>query len=301
MLTNRVKIYSLPEVQTEPDKDELLKTALLHNKILGILVLFCIISFSLIAAAIEGTYLGWRPNTCLPDNCYCEQPLDTTYLIRQPSNTWSNLAFTCAGIMVLLDKKFPENPYVDRKNYRTFVVVFGTSLVVQSTWSGFFHASLTFFAGGLDVQGNYLILGSALVFNFVRLGWIGQTGFYIIFIILNIILGILQYYLVQLSLLMFGIFTGSYILFELIILHCVKLNNTIKSSYLYLGLVIFAIAFTIWNLDGSKIICSPDNHILQGHAIWHLMMAGSFYCIYLYHRSEQHAFTYTTVIQTELV
>jgi len=135
----------------------------------------------------------------------------------------------------------------------------------------------------------------------VRLGWIGQTGYYIIFIILNIILGILQYNFDSLSLLMFGTFTGSYILFELIILHCAKLKSTIKSGYLYLGLAIFAVAFTIWNLDGNKIICSPDNHILQGHAIWHLMMAVSFYCIYLYHRSEQHAFAYTTVTQTELV
>jgi len=296
MAANQAQIYRLPEIQNEPyndDKDELLRTALLHNKILGILVLFCIISFSLIAAAVQGTYLGWRPNTCLPDNCYCERPLDETYLIRQPANTWSNLAFTCSGIMVLLDKKFPEQPYVDRKKYRMFVAVFGIALVLQSTWSGFFHASLTFFAGGLDVQGNYLILGAALCFNFVRLGWINETGFYITYAILNIVLGILQYYLVDLSLAMFGAFTTFYIISELLILYFAKLQSKIKSSYLYLGLVIFAIAFTIWNLDGKKLICSPDNHIMQGHAIWHLMMAVSFYCIYLYHRSEQRAFTYT--------
>jgi hypothetical protein len=173
--------------------------------------------------------------------------------------------------------------------------------VVQSTWSGFFHASLTYFAGQLDVQGNYMILGAALVFNFMRLGWIGIRGYYIAYILLNIILGLLQYYLEPLSLVIFGTFTTCYILSELLILHCVKLQSTIKSSYLYLGLSIFAIAFTIWNLDGNKIICSPDNHILQGHAIWHLLMGASFYCIYLYHRSEQHTFTYAPVNTTELV
>lgn len=38
-----------------------------------------------------------------------------------------------------------------------------------------------------------------------------------------------------------------------------------------LGLV--TIAFTIWVTDTARLLCWPDNHLVTGHAIWHVLNA----------------------------
>jgi hypothetical protein len=45
------------------------------------------------------------------------------------------------------------------------------------------------------------------------------------------------------------------------------------------------VAFIIWTLDITKILCNP-NSWLQGHALWHLLGALAAGLLYLYYRSE---------------
>jgi hypothetical protein len=42
----------------------------------------------------------------------------------------------------------------------------------------------------------------------------------------------------------------------------------------------FAVAYAAWWLDHLRIVCDPDNHLLNGHAVWHLIGALSFFFWY---------------------
>jgi hypothetical protein len=60
--------------------------------------------------------------------------------------------------------------------------------------------------------------------------------------------------------------------------------KTGPSSYRYLwaGGAFWLTAQTIWALDLFKIVCDPHNHWLQGHAVWHVLMAGLALMIYFH-------------------
>ena len=46
------------------------------------------------------------------------------------------------------------------------------------------------------------------------------------------------------------------------------------------------LAFLIWNLTRTGTSpCHPDS-LMQGHAVWHILCAGSTYCLYRYYASE---------------
>jgi hypothetical protein len=63
----------------------------------------------------------------------------------------------------------------------------------------------------------------------------------------------------------------------------------INSRFLQAAWGTLILAFVIWMLDITKILCNP-NSWLQGHALWHLLgaVAGGF--LYLYYRSENASF-----------
>ena len=50
------------------------------------------------------------------------------------------------------------------------------------------------------------------------------------------------------------------------------------------ALGVFLAAYVIWLLDVHEIICAPNNHLLQGHAIWHVLNAFCFYFLYRFYR-----------------
>lgn len=52
--------------------------------------------------------------------------------------------------------------------------------------------------------------------------------------------------------------------------------------YLY-SWVAVGVATVFWWLDLSKVWCTPNNHTLSGHALWHVFMAAGLYLIYRYY------------------
>ena len=48
-------------------------------------------------------------------------------------------------------------------------------------------------------------------------------------------------------------------------------------------LTAFGIAWSLWWLDQLKIGCDPTNHIIQGHAGWHLANSAVFYFLYRFY------------------
>jgi hypothetical protein len=44
----------------------------------------------------------------------------------------------------------------------------------------------------------------------------------------------------------------------------------------------FAIAFGVWILDITRVVCDPDNHIFNLHSVWHVLTSLSIYWFYAY-------------------
>lgn len=111
---------------------------------------------------------GWLPATCLPDACFCEAI--GSGLIRQPINTWSNLAFVMVGGWVLLrlkSKAGSENTLKrvsTRFGWQTPISIggfagwiYGSACIAIGLGSMVYHASLSFVGQWLDVMSMYLL------------------------------------------------------------------------------------------------------------------------------------------------
>jgi hypothetical protein len=47
---------------------------------------------------------------------------------------------------------------------------------------------------------------------------------------------------------------------------------------------IFALSFIVWTGDIRGWWCDPDNHILQGHAAWHVLNAFTIWFLYKFYK-----------------
>ncbi|MEO8348551.1 MAG: hypothetical protein ABI610_06525 [Acidobacteriota bacterium] len=56
--------------------------------------------------------------------------------------------------------------------------------------------------------------------------------------------------------------------------------------YRWLGCywIVFLVAFAFWWLDKARVLCSPGNHWISGHGVWHLLNALALYLVYLFYR-----------------
>ena len=57
-------------------------------------------------------------------------------------------------------------------------------------------------------------------------------------------------------------------------------------NYTWFGIVwlLFILSYGVWKLDEARWVCDPENHWINGHAIWHVFNAIGLYCLFLYYR-----------------
>ena len=58
-----------------------------------------------------------------------------------------------------------------------------------------------------------------------------------------------------------------------------------NEAFLVAAIASLVMACSAWILDVSRVVCAPDSW-LQGHAMWHVLMAAVIGWMYLYYRSE---------------
>jgi hypothetical protein len=134
----------------------------------GLILAACVVlttagAFTLLLV-MDGDWSSWLPATCLADpyGCFCERDRGT--LIRQPSNTFSNLAFTVVGAVVLLEcvqqqlKRAASPPLPDAEQPAdrlgmAFACSFAISQIVLGAGSAWYHASLTFHGQVREMRG----------------------------------------------------------------------------------------------------------------------------------------------------
>lgn len=245
------------------------------------------VSMGLLFAALVGSWMG--PAGANSD-VFCE-----TFrpgLIKQPVNTWSNVAFIIVGLAIGWQQskgRFASNSnsFTRTLFYPTF---FATLAVLLGPGSMAMHASTAHIGGFFDMLSMYLIASFMLSYALERLlGW-RPRHFSICFAIVLAICIVVHFSPIRT---VFGIeailliFATYIVLASAIELYFVLIKKTGADWRMVVAFIgAFLLAFFIWNLSlTGNVWCNPDS-IWQGHGAWHILNAVSVYFIYRYYVSE---------------
>src|SRR6267378_1857662 len=221
----------------------------------------------------------------------CEK-VDTSSFYLQFLNFWSNFAYLAAGLLVV----WLSTSGVGR--------AIGIVLIVLAVGSGWFHGTLTEFGQTFDMVGVYCALTAMIAFGFIELIPLEQDGLaaWLLFAgasILGVVAGILRAKV--------RFFDSDYftpLLVGLLVFYMVMVYlryKEAKDSLLWptvafagSGLLALIFKFT----DGDKNLLAPHGGVfakctydptspIQGHALWHVLFAVMFVCIFEFIRSMQ--------------
>ena len=206
-----------------------------------------------------------RPASCMPDSCFCEAIRSDG--IKQPANTWSSLAFVVVAAMVLL--RWARKPSPGRPAYP---LLYAFTLVVVGLGSAFFHATLSFTGQFLDVLGMYLIATFALLYSIDRLRSLSGAAWAGGYIAMNAVLATLLYWVPVVRRVVFGLLIVAVLFVEFLIRR--KSGRGSDTRQLWIAVGLLGLAFAIWILDLTRILCRPESW-MQGHAVWHVLGAAA--------------------------
>jgi len=230
------------------------------------------------------------------DDCYCEQL--HSGLIKQPSNTWSNLGFVVVGLIMLASlPAVVAGSGRDPLEERTFYAVFyGCIVIFLGPGSMFFHASMKKWGGWIDTLSMILYTAFLLVYDVVGIFSWGRTVFVIVYLVLVVGLGVLTWFVPESPLphfsmgaLAFGSMAVLWALlqfFAILGIGGIDRDNGPAVLLFIAGAIVFAMAFLIQQRSGThKPWCQPEA-VVQGHAIWHLLTAATTVILLFYLRTE---------------
>lgn len=200
----------------------------------------------------------------------CEEPIDAW--IRTPANTWSNLFFIFVGIFLFLR-------YKKQIRKSQILKLIPVSAIIVGSASFIYHASYSFELLIIDFIATWLPISFVAVVNLDRLFGLRKKIFWSLYLTLIFVPSIpailLRGPLIPVLSIVF------YILMVLLEIPIRKIRNDI-STYKYFSLMLLCQFFAafFWVLDQQGIICDPQNHFFQGHALWHGFNALGIYFLF---------------------
>ena len=247
-----------------------------------ILIFIAFITLAFLALAfVNYSWASWQPATCLPNNCFCESL--RAGFIRQPINTYSNLAYILVGLLILAGACGGPARANLLSSHRAYQLVFGGATTTIGVGSFFYHASLTFVGQWFDWMGMYLFASFALLYTLARLRPMRGAIFALGYVVTNAMLGYLLSVNPEARRQVFTAMIYGVIALEALVLLAER--PRMKTRYFVGALISLAVAYGIWLLDESRAWCDPAS-ILQGHALWHFLTAAAIGLLFLYYRSE---------------
>jgi hypothetical protein len=257
-----------------------------YSNLAAPLTAFAIIAVVALAFnAINPPWQNWSPSGCFP-NCFCEAVRPG--FIRQPANTYSNLAFILIGLVIAGTgrpvSRWPTQTHNRLQSHPGYPRLYGWAVFAIGAGSLFYHASLTFVGQFFDWLGMYAFITFVIVYNasrFVR----GRGGLFgIAYAVLLATLGSSFFFT---SGLRTQIYT--YLLFLSIGLEVFALlfKRPRVNLVLYLAALaclIFARIIWGWDIDGT--FCNSHS-LWQGHALWHILTALATAFLFRYYLSER--------------
>jgi hypothetical protein len=231
-----------------------------------------------------GIWRGWLGADIGRGAGFCEAGRD--WVVRQPANTFSNVGFVAAGLLIAWHAGDRRN---DLSAHRRLGTAMACIVVLLGPGSAAMHATQSAVGGHLDMLSMYLVAAFAAAYAAMR--WLrGSVPLFAATFAGGIAFcEIVGSWDVELPVVMHP---GN-AAFALLLVVATALEVAImlrgetrsRRAYGYAALASILVAFAIWNATKAW-LCDPRS-LIQGHAIWHVLCAVSAYCLYRYYASEQ--------------
>lgn len=249
---------------------------------LGPIVAFGLVAgASLLLGSLEHSWAGWRPASCMPDRCFCEEVRPGG--VAQRANTWSSLGFVLVGLLVAGARPASGSGPMDgrpTRAHRAHDAVYAFALVAVGLGSMFFHASLTFVGQCVDVMGMYLLATFIVLHNLSRIRTVSPRAFAASYAASNLVLAWMVVERPALRRYAFGALLVAAWATERIA------RRSGRRDLVRAAVLTILVAFALWVLDITRVACDPGSW-LQGHALWHLLAAVAAGLLHLDHRRER--------------
>ena len=202
---------------------------------------------------------------------FCEASLCAW--IREPGNTWSNAGFLVVGVMMLRATRDPELRHLRGIGWITLVTAVGSTV---------FHATETSIGAFLDYLGMFMGGAFMVVVCFLRITHASRRAAIAVYLFL--LLSALGVYFVGGHAARMEYMSQGALCIVLETALLLGLGRAREYRWLGASWAMFIPAMVIWTMDIEGTWCDPDNHVLSGHAAWHLLNAGAFWFTFLYYR-----------------
>lgn len=241
------------------------------------------------ALFLAGVYYHWFGADVGVGDVFCEGPYPG--LIKQPVNTWSNLGFVTAGL--IMGWQLTKGVFKSNRNSLTgtnfFGAFFASLAVLLGPGSMALHATMSDVGGFFDMLSMYLVASFTTAYSAQRFFnwkpwqflllftaslsvclWADNKPYHIIF----------DYF----GNTTFAFFISLTILFEILNTYVRKMQHQKKWGLIAIGSLLTALG--VWNVSQTgQFFCNPWS-LIQGHAIWHLLDALAVYGLFRFYVSE---------------
>lgn len=243
---------------------------------MAVAILISTLTITALMILPSNLWAGWQPATCLKTGCFCEAAHEQSP-IRQTANTYSSLAFVFSGMFMIV-----RRPVASRLTC-AHAFTMGLASLTVGVGSAFYHASLTFIGQFFDVFGMFLLAAFMLVYAFERIWNLRLMTTLSLYLALNLFLSWLQIVLPDTRRYVFAIVLIVALIFE----HYFRMKTKpqLEIHWLNIGIGLLAVAYLIWILDNTRLVCFT-NSLIQGHAVWHILGAVSVLFLHRYYVSE---------------
>jgi hypothetical protein len=243
-----------------------------------------VLSCGVLALAIRYGWLG--PDVGRGAN-FCEAARD--WYVRQPANTFSNVGFVVAGLLIAWHAGAGANIGSSLAAHRRLATAIACLVVLLGPGSAAMHATQSALGGHLDMLSMYLVASFAAAYATMRWRRAGPPVLAMTFAAGLAFCEIAGTWHADLPVVMyagnaaFGVLLIVATVLEVRIMR--RGQTRAQRGYAYASLASLLTAFAIWNAAKTW-LCDPGS-LVQGHAIWHLLSAVSAYLLYRYYASEE--------------
>ncbi|MFP6660753.1 MAG: ceramidase domain-containing protein [Myxococcota bacterium] len=211
---------------------------------------------------------GWAP----PNVQWCEENLCA--LVTAPANTWSNLAYIVVGLVMWA---------AARRLGRSDLRFYGPAAIVVGVFSLAYHASYTFFFQFFDFVGMFVFLDLVILVDLGRLGRLQPKSqlrsWWLMVAASSALVPPLFFAGIPIQLLVAATI-AVWVPLEFVLWRA----RGGSGRLLWLALALSATAGLFSGADVTRVYCNPHDHFFQGHAIWHVLTAASFYALFRHHQ-----------------
>lgn len=191
-------------------------------------------------------------------------------LVAQPANTWSNVGFFAVALWVFWLARRERAPVAGLLAPIAFATGLGSIA---------FHATDTLAGQLVDQSLMFLESSFFIVVNLRRAGALA-TARSMTLVYVGLVVGSTAA-LIAFPTTGIALFISHVVAFLGIEAYLfARRREGIRYGALLAVGACFALSYAAWWLDHLRVVCDPDNHVLNGHAVWHLLGALSFYFWY---------------------